>query len=341
MRVLIVDFNHIAYNMSFGGVRLSSVIDGETVDTSIPNGSLKNIMRWSDFGRNPVAICFDRACYPRKAFWKMTSKEEDIAKYKDNRDKMPNAMYKGIALTEELLRQAGISCFAMEGYEADDLIASAIECAKLQYPGIPIDIVTGDSDLIPLVDDQVSVFLRSRKATWAESKAIQKNKYIQITPNNYSEVVKTLSSFKEYDIPYNTLLFLKITRGDESDNVPGLKKSFPPKKVKEILARMYENNFTEIRYERGVVTAENKWGIPDTLNNLINFLRVNCSDLVGDVEIEHITRAYLGINLNQPYVDLVNKKWLRRSVSVKEIKMFSPNALVNAGRRIGINIPIG
>lgn len=340
MRVLIVDFNHVAYNLAFGGGRLSSVVDGEVVDTTIPNGALKNIMRWSDFGRNPTAICFDRACFPRKVFWQLTS-GSDVTKYKGTRDRMPNAMFDAIGLTETLLRQAGVSCFAKEGYEADDLVASAIECAKVLYPGVPIDVVTGDSDLLPLVDEQVSVFFRSRKATWAESKEIRKNKYIQVTPNNYQEVVKSLSSFKEYDIPYNLLLLLKLTRGDESDNVPGMKKSFPPRKVKEIIQRMTALNYGSIRYERGIVTADNHWGIPNELKRLINFLKEYCSDLVGEVELNHITRVYLGINLNQPYVDEVNRKWLRQSVAVKNIRTFKANDLVREGKRIGINVPIG
>lgn len=97
MRVLIVDFNHIAYNLAFGGGKLSSVVDGEVVDTTIPNGALKNIMRWSDFGRNPTAVCFDRACLPRKVYWQITSGEEKT-RYKGTREKMPSAMFSSIGL---------------------------------------------------------------------------------------------------------------------------------------------------------------------------------------------------------------------------------------------------
>ena len=340
MRVLIVDFNHIAYNLAFGGGRLSSVVDGMVIDTTIPNGALKNIMRWSDFGRNPTAVCFDRACVPRKMYWKLTSGEE-ITKYKGTRDRMPNAMFDAIGLTENLLRQAGVSCFAKEGYEADDLVFAAIEEAKRDFPGVPIDVVTGDSDLLPLVDSTVSVFFRSRKATWAETRELRKNKYIQVTPSNFQDVVKGLSAYKDFDIPYNLLLLLKLTRGDDSDNVPGMKKSFPPRKVKEILSRMNEEGFGSIRYQRGVVTADNHWGIPDELRRLISFLQKYCSDLVGEAELNHITRVYLGINLNQPYVDIQNKKWLRQSVGIREIRQFRANDLVSSGKRIGVNIPIG
>lgn len=340
MRVLIVDFNHIAYNLAFGGARLTSVVDGEVVETSIPNGALKNIMRWSDFGRNPTAICFDRACFPRKAYWSITSGEEEV-KYKGTRDKMPSSMFKSIGLTETLLRNAGVSCYALEGYEADDLVMAAIERAKIQYPNVPIDVVTGDSDLLPLVDEQVSVFFRSRKATWAESKELRKNKYIQVTPNNFAEVVKSLSAYKEYDIPYNLLLLLKLTRGDESDNVPGLKKSFPPRKVKEILKRMKEDGYESIRYERGIPSEEDHWGIPNEVKKLVSYLEKKCGDIVGEKEISHIIRVYLGINLNQPYLDYDKKQWYRKSVAIKGFGGFVANSLVREGKRIGINVPIG
>lgn len=77
----------------------------------------------------------------KKAFWQLTSGEE-ITKYKGTRDRMPNAMFDAIGLTETLLRQAGVSCFAKEGYEADDLVAAVIEKSKVLYPDVPIDVVT-------------------------------------------------------------------------------------------------------------------------------------------------------------------------------------------------------
>lgn len=343
-RVLIVDFNHIAYNLAFGGGRLSSVVNGEVVDTTVPNGALKNIMRWSNFGKYPTAICFDRPCAPRKLYFKQTDPKTsfgEVSAYKATRDKMPSAMFQSIGLTEQLLRSAGVACYAKEGYEADDLIKACIDSAKEKYPDYKIDIITGDSDLLPLVDDSVSVFYRSKKATWAESADIRKNKYIQVMPANFREVVGSLSAFKDFEIPYNLLLLLKLTRGDDSDNIPGMKKSFPPKKVKEILRRMVEKGFTEIRYGAANINELNKWGIPEELTQLLDFLSSECADLLGEDELSHIRRIYLGINLNQPYFDLDKGGFTRKSVRISGFEGFKPNALVVEGKRIGINVPIG
>lgn len=342
-RILIVDVNHIAFAQAFGGFTLTSKINGQTVDTSIPNGVLKNVMRWSKNGKYPTVLCFDRACRPRKWYFdnfNQLSATPEVKKYKANREKMPSKMFTSIGLTENLLRQAGVTCLAAEGYEADDLIYAAIESAKKHYPGTPIDVVTGDSDLIPLVDDVVSVFLRSRKGTWAESKHIEKNKYIQVTPSNYRDVVKGLSSFKDYDIPYNLLLLLKITRGDESDNVLGWKKKFPPRVVKEMLKRLEAAGFTGLSYGQKLPSKSDPLGSPEPIQNLIRVLRETCSDLVDEDGLKHIYRTYIGINLNQAFIDYKNKQWVRKPIAVQKFEGFSPNALISAGKQIGINIRI-
>lgn len=136
------------------------MVDGEVVDTT-PNG----VEEYNEMvGLYEIQLPFVLiGLFSKKAFWQLTSGEE-ITKYKGTRDRMPNAMFDAIGLTETpLLRQAGVSCFAKEGYEADDLVAAVIEKSKVLYPDVPIDVVTGDSDLLPLVDEQVSVFFRSRK----------------------------------------------------------------------------------------------------------------------------------------------------------------------------------
>ena len=48
-RVMIVDFNHMAHNFTYGGVRLTKNLkvgnNIETIDTTIANGTIKNIFK--------------------------------------------------------------------------------------------------------------------------------------------------------------------------------------------------------------------------------------------------------------------------------------------------------
>lgn len=215
-RVQIVDFNHMVYNYAFGGAKLSKVINVNgvptEVDTTIQNGTIKSIHRWSKGGVNPTAVCFDRPCPGRKEYFQnLLSAGEGAAQagagYKGSRSRMPNQMFEGIGMSTNLLVQGGVSCYLGDGYEADDLVKACIDAAKAEYPGMKIDVITNDTDLVPLVDDTVSVFLRSKKGTWAERPELEKTHYVQVIPENYSEILEGLSAFKGLTIPYNMLLF--------------------------------------------------------------------------------------------------------------------------------------
>ena len=91
-RVIIVDFNHIAYSYAFSGAKALSAaicVGGETqvVDTTIPSYSIKTLHRWANNGGNPLAVCFDGAgsSRNRKAYFAQLSealKPEDKVDYK-------------------------------------------------------------------------------------------------------------------------------------------------------------------------------------------------------------------------------------------------------------------
>lgn len=353
MRVVIVDFNHMVHIFMNSPVRFSIDVSeyGQTVkkDTTVQACTIKNIHRWSNHGTNPTAVCFDRATPARKAWFsdhfdmKMgTSKE-----YKGTREKMSELAFEGIADTERLLRQGGVSCFANAGYEADDLISACIDTAKIQYPGVPIDVVTNDADLLPLVDETVSIFLRSVKSTYAVDPAIQKSHYVQVTPDNFSEVVEGLSAYKGFHIPYNAILLHKLVRGDTADNINGIKRQFSPKKWNSLMSQMEADgvDFAEtFRYGKPVIKILNRetgeefeGSVQEALNSpfrnnlyqkiyspieLENILSVLKGYGYGEDVETHVTNMYWGMNLNQIYPN-ANKRLSRFSYSVDSIERFN------------------
>ena len=246
-RVLVVDFNHMAYKYVHGmGVRLTKNITdpqtGElrTVVTNVPNGVGKSLHKWSRGGYDILAVCLDRPQKSRRELFHFLRPSDKVG-YKGSRSGMNDKLFEAMQLTVQMLQKSGIACYAGNDYEADDLIKAVIDKCKVDYPGMPIDVVTGDADLVPLVDDTVSVFLSSRTGTYAVSKDIEKTKYKQITPDNYEEVVSSLSAYKAYKggVPYNSLLLIKMLRGDSSDNIPGVtSKSLTPTRVSGIIEDM-------------------------------------------------------------------------------------------------------
>lgn len=344
-RVVIVDFNHQIHtimnsnaprfytNITIGATTGESNIDekhsatGRTVkvETTIPNFTLKNAYRWSRQGKDILAVCMDSPCPFRKEYFSKNERgEETDTPYKGGRKPMMSSIYQGIELTVDIMQKAGIPVYKAEGYEADDLIYSLVCICKEVYPNLPIDVITNDADLLPLVDEQVSIWYRSRKFTYADNRELEKTKYYQVTPRNYSTLAEDLSSYKKFSIPYNTLLLHKLLRGDPSDNIPAFyhpatgKKDFPPKMYNELIEYLIydgvdiKNIFrytpfkprTELERvkEKKLLKEAHALRTQEHLENMCKIL----GEYVDDETLEHIKYIYGGINLR--YLNLFEPK---------------------------------
>lgn len=101
-----------------------------------------------DMDTGYVAVVFDTA---RKTF------RNDIApEYKANRPEPPDELIPQFPLVREATRAFNVSCTEMEGFEADDLIATYTRQA--QALGMEVTIVSSDKDLMQLVSDHVTMF---------------------------------------------------------------------------------------------------------------------------------------------------------------------------------------
>lgn len=376
-RVVIVDFNHMAHRYFHSPFSLSVRLNVNGVmverDTRIQSGTIKSIYRWSNQGNNPTAVCFDRPCPARKEW--LSSHFSDMEKgtsgeYKGNRSRMADMMFQGISDTEHILRASGVSCYAKEGYEADDLVYACVKRAKEKYPDLPIDVITNDADLLPLVDSSVSVFLRSKKGTYAVDKSIEKDNYIQVTPDNYSEVVGNLSDFKDFYIPYNSILLHKLLRGDSSDNYKrkDISRMFPKTKWNSMMTEMVNVgvNFEEVfRYGDPVVkilykgtdkvfegTMAEAMKSPDRsqlYQKICNTEQLDCIMYLLDKftaltpeQLEHLEALYWGINLNQIYPN-ATRELSRVAFQVNEnndITEYDRNKLYHELMPFQINLPM-
>lgn len=278
LRFELVDYLHLVYKC-IAAPPLSCVmyIDGErkVVDTAIPNFTSKDIWRFSSNGKHSTGVFLEGGAPIRKAYfnavanfreWVDTgelpktatpSKEEG---YKAGRVGLNPAQKQGINLTIDRLMRGGVSLYQLAGFEADDLLWTAYKQLRTQYPDAHIDIYTGDMDMLPMVDEHTSVYMRGNR-TWAEPmcgmgycdscrdgcekysddtckcRREYKN-YFEVTPVNWDEFISYRSAFKGYKIPYNSVYLFKMLRGDTSDNVPMVAKGYGPKKWNEIIDKM-------------------------------------------------------------------------------------------------------
>lgn len=367
--VNIIDFNHMAYNVAYGAKSLSStlVVDGvpQVVDTTIPALTIKTIHRWANKGLNPTAVCFDTKGSGkfRSNYFKSVSQKSgnEVIEYKSSRTSAGEKFFTGVNLTANFLYRGGVSCYKNEGYEADDLIKACVDRAKELYPTLPIHVITGDTDLVPLVDDQVSVFLRSRVSTFAVEKQWEKIKYVQLTPETYENFMEGISAFKTSNlrVPYNTVLLAKILRGDKTDELPG-KVDWKPKMYNTLIEMLiadgvdignlfrygkstetlcYRDTGAPIPAELlGSVPRENmsiQYGDPIELTNMLEVL----SHYVEPEDLEHIRFRYLGMNLNGAITGM-QQGMNRHPAKIKtDIKGYMAGQLQREVSCLGINLP--
>ena len=143
-----------------------------------------------------LAVAFD---HPTKTF-----RHDKFAEYKANRVEMPDELKTQSQLVREMVKNLNIPQFELAGYEADDLIGTL--AAQVQQQGqLSVVIVTGDKDLLQLVNDSVHVFIpkRGQKGEDIEYDRPQVQKKMGVTPDRVVE--------------------LKALMGDASDNVPGVR----------------------------------------------------------------------------------------------------------------------
>ena len=279
--VWVVDFNHLIHKY-FQGMRAKGVtltadvavervdsmgsvyIENVVVDTTVLSAMLKFFAnRLSGAGYNPMVICADSKIWSRKEYMKdLLKREGKGGTYKSGRPKLAPDWWSSAELCLNLLKSIGVCVLKKDNYEADDLIAEAVRVAKIQYPNNPICVLTGDLDMVPLVDEQVSVYMYPATQTFAEGGYPELNNYEQITPRSYKRILERKTSVKKLGgfADYNTLLATKIIRGDNSDTIPCMQGFFrKPKRLVDLLQSVSEiDGFKEFKYEPCEVYYEHK-----------------------------------------------------------------------------------
>ena len=109
----------------------------------------------------------------------------------------------------------------------------------------PIDIITNDSDLLPLVDEQVSVYIRGTRQ-FSEEGCPEHRLYFQVTPRTWDEYLSYASAYRGFKIPYNSMLLFKLIRGDKSDNIPVGVEGYGGVKFAKLVEEMEDAVFFKI-----------------------------------------------------------------------------------------------
>ena len=147
---------------------------------------------WNQLQPEYLVVTFDM---PGKTF-----RHEKFADYKATRVKADQELYDQIPLVHEVVEAFNIPIWEKAGYEADDVIGTIAKQAK----GVETFIVTGDMDILQLVNEN--------------TKAYTMRKGIN------DIVIYDIDKVKErYGFGPEMMVNYKALRGDASDNIPGIK----------------------------------------------------------------------------------------------------------------------
>lgn len=131
-----------------------------------------------------------------------TFRDDLYPEYKATREKMPDDLRLQIDRIREVVNTFGIPILEAEGYEADDVLGTVARLASNE--GVEVIILTGDRDLLQLVDDNVIIRLAGQKLSEA----------MDYGPKQVRA---------RYNLEPSQLVDHKAMVGDSSDNIPGVR----------------------------------------------------------------------------------------------------------------------
>jgi 5'-3' exonuclease len=130
-----------------------------------------------------------------------TWRSEEFTEYKANRSKTPDEFKGQVELIGELLDAMHAERFAVDGFEADDIIATL--ATQAEAAGFEVLIVTGDRDSFQLVSEHTTVLYPTKGVS----------ELTRFTPEKV---------FEKYGLTPAQYPDFAALRGDPSDNLPGI-----------------------------------------------------------------------------------------------------------------------
>ncbi|MEQ9609690.1 MAG: DNA polymerase I [Kiloniellaceae bacterium] len=162
--------------------------DGRPVNATFGfTNMLVKLLRESD--ADAIAVIFDASA--------KTFRNQIYPEYKAHRPEPPEDLVPQFAAIREATRAFNLPCIEMEGYEADDLIATYARQA--QAAGAEVTIVSSDKDLMQLVDGGITMLdpIKERK--------IGRNEVVE-----------------KFGVQPEKVVDVQALAGDSTDNVPGV-----------------------------------------------------------------------------------------------------------------------
>jgi 5'-3' exonuclease len=237
------------------------MINSKGIPTNGIHGFVKHLFTAvSSFKPTHLAVCWDMGS--------KTFRTELYSDYKGNRGEAPIELIPQFDLVKEVVASFDIPNIGLAGYEADDCIGTIAQQAK---DFAHVSILTGDQDILQLLDESISVILMKKGY----------GNYLVHTPQTF---------FEEKGITPRQMVDLKALMGDPSDNYPGV-KGIGEKTALKLLQ--------EFHHIEGIIS------------NLDRLSKSNKTKIEQDLEMLHLSRRLAEIKCDVPVTYVLEDTGLR------------------------------
>jgi DNA polymerase I len=189
--LFLIDGNSLVYRAFFALPETIATSTGQPTNAIFGFASML-VKILTEYGSQPTVVAWDAG---------MSGREEVSTEYKAGRRERPDLLREQWPHMHPLVEAFGYRNVKVEGYEADDVIATLAHQAREK--GIDVMVVTGDRDMFQIVGDGVRVMATSRGIT--ETKLYDRQGVID-----------------RYGIPPERIPDFYGLKGDTSDNIPGV-----------------------------------------------------------------------------------------------------------------------
>src|SRR5689334_6452257 len=193
-RLLLLDGNGLIYRGYFALIDQPLTTSKGQLVTAVFGFTNIVLRAIQDAKPDLLAVAFD---LPAPTF-----RHDRYAEYKATRQRMPDDMREQIPLVREVVKVLGIPVYQLEGFEADDVIATL--AGQAEAADLETVILTGDLDMLQLVTDRTRLMVSLRGGV-------------------ANTVTYDLAKIDErWGLVPDQMLDYKALKGDPTDNIPGI-----------------------------------------------------------------------------------------------------------------------
>jgi DNA polymerase-1 len=187
-RLFLIDGNSFCYR-AFYAIRPLTNSKGQSTNAVYGFVTMLNKLI-ADEKPDMLAVAFDMKA--------PTFRHKKYDEYKIHRKPMPDELASQMSYIRQLVRAYNVPVYEMEGYEADDLLATV--AVKAEDKGIDTFIVTGDKDALQLVDSHIKVYSTHKEGLIYDAAKVK----------------------EAYGVGPDRMVDIMALMGDATDNIPGV-----------------------------------------------------------------------------------------------------------------------